>query len=59
LRASTVNSYLAGVRQMHIMLGLEPPNLRSSLVKLILKGPKLEIFGSWVFTQFRPGWVAD
>jgi hypothetical protein len=24
-----------------------------------LKGPKLEIFGSWVFTQVRPGWVGD
>ncbi len=24
-----------------------------------LKGPKLEIFGSWVFTQIRPEWVGD
>jgi hypothetical protein len=24
-----------------------------------LKGPKLEIFGSWVFTQIRPVWVGD
>jgi hypothetical protein len=38
LRASTVNSYLAGVRQLHIINNIEPPNLRSSLVKLVLKG---------------------
>jgi len=38
VKASTVNSYLAGVRQLHIATGLEPPNLRSSLVKLVLKG---------------------
>jgi hypothetical protein len=38
LKASTVNSYLAGVRQLHIVSGLEPPNIRSSLVKLVLKG---------------------
>ncbi len=24
-----------------------------------LKGPKLEIFGSRVFTQIRPGWIGD
>jgi hypothetical protein len=26
---------------------------------VILKGPTLEIFGSWVFTQIRPVWVGD
>jgi len=38
LKASTVNSYLAGVRQLHIVKGLDPPNIRSSLVKLVLRG---------------------
>ncbi len=32
VKASTVNSYLAGIRQLHIVQGLDPPNLRSSLV---------------------------
>jgi hypothetical protein len=26
---------------------------------MALKGPKLEIFGSGVFTQIRPVWVGD
>jgi hypothetical protein len=38
VKASTINSYLAGIRQLHVVTGLEPPNLRSSLVKLVLKG---------------------
>jgi hypothetical protein len=25
----------------------------------MLKGPKLEIFGSGIFTQIRPVWVGD
>jgi hypothetical protein len=38
LRYATINSYLAGVRQLHIVNGIEPPNFRSGLVKLVLKG---------------------
>ena len=38
LKVATVNSYLAGVRQMHISMGMEPPNLRDSFVKEILRG---------------------
>jgi hypothetical protein len=38
LKGSTINSYLAGVRQLHVVKGLDPPNMRSSLVKLVLKG---------------------
>ena len=37
-KAATINSYLAGVRQLHIMKGLEPPTIRTGLVKLALKG---------------------
>jgi hypothetical protein len=39
------------------------PMSMSSLVKKfdsnVLKGPKLEIFDSGVFTQIRPVWVGD
>ena len=38
------------------------PMSMSSLVKFdsnVLKGPKLEIFDSGVFTQIRPVWVGD
>ena len=38
LRVSTTNSYLAGLRQLHIMKGLSPPKLRSELVKQALRG---------------------
>jgi hypothetical protein len=38
LKASTINSYLAGLRQLHIATGLPTPELRSDLVKLVLKG---------------------
>jgi hypothetical protein len=38
LKAATVNCYLAGIRQMHLVRGMEPPALRSSQVQLILKG---------------------
>jgi len=37
-KAATINSYLAGVRQLHVMKGLEAPRLRTGLVKLALKG---------------------
>ena len=37
-KAATINSYLAGVRQLHVMKGLEAPQLRTGLVKLALKG---------------------
>jgi hypothetical protein len=38
LKAATVNCYLAAIRQLHITKGLEPPVLRDSQVKLILRG---------------------
>ena len=38
LKTTTVNSYLSGLRQLHIMKGLPPPKLRSELVKQALKG---------------------
>ena len=38
LKAATINSYLAGVRQLHIMKGVDPPKLRTNLVSMALKG---------------------
>ncbi len=38
LKGTTINSYLAGLRQLHIVTGLPAPDLRSDLVKLVLKG---------------------
>jgi hypothetical protein len=38
LKCATINSYLAGIRQLHIITGLAAPVLRSDLVKLVLKG---------------------
>ena len=38
VKAGTINSYLAGIRQLHIMKGLEPPKMRTELVNLALKG---------------------
>jgi hypothetical protein len=40
LKAGTINSYLAGVRQLHISKGLPEPNIRTDTINLILKGLK-------------------
>ena len=38
LAVSTINSYLAGVRQLHLTAGLSPPLLRTNLVSQVLSG---------------------
>jgi len=38
VKASTINGYLAGLRQAHVSKGYQPPLLRTPLVKLVLKG---------------------
>jgi integrase len=38
LRGATINSYLAGIRQLHIVSNFEAPAIRTGLVKLVLKG---------------------
>jgi hypothetical protein len=38
LKAGTISSYLAGIRQLHITKGLPEPRIRSDLVNLILQG---------------------
>jgi len=40
--AATVNAYLAGIRKLHEIRGLEEPKLRSGLVSQIIKGKKNE-----------------
>jgi hypothetical protein len=38
VKATTINSYLSGIRQLHVSKGMEPPNLRPAVVNLLLKG---------------------
>jgi integrase len=38
LKGATVNSYLAGIRQLHIISNFDAPVIRTGLVKLVLKG---------------------
>ncbi len=38
VKAATVNSYMAGIRQLHILQGMEPPVIKSELIKFILRG---------------------
>ena len=38
LKSSTISSYLAGLRQLHLSQGTSIPNIRSDLVSQILKG---------------------
>jgi hypothetical protein len=38
VKSSTISSYLAGVRQLHLVKGIDPPNIRSAAVRMILKG---------------------
>jgi hypothetical protein len=38
LKAATISTYLSGIRQLHIVKGIEPPIIRTGLVKLVLKG---------------------
>jgi hypothetical protein len=40
VKAGTINSYLSGIRQMHILKGMEPPIIRTNLVKFLLQGKK-------------------
>ena len=41
LCTSTINTYLASLRQLHLALGLPIPDLRSDLVKQVLSGKKI------------------
>lgn len=38
VKAGTINTYLAGIRQLHISKGIPPPVIKSELVSLITKG---------------------
>lgn len=40
LKANSINSYLSGLRQIHLTLGLNPPIIRTDLVSQLLAGKK-------------------
>jgi hypothetical protein len=40
VKAGTINSYLSGLRQLHILKGMDPPQLRTNTVNLVLRGKK-------------------
>jgi hypothetical protein len=40
LKATSINGYLAGIRNLHIIKGLPEPALRTSLVQMVLEGKK-------------------
>lgn len=40
LKSGTINSYISGMRQLHLLRGMEPPTLRTNLVKFLLRGKK-------------------
>lgn len=53
LSSSTVENYLAGVRQIHIMKGIQVPNFRTDLVKTVLKGQQNFDKGNKLSTKFK------
>jgi hypothetical protein len=38
VKGTTINSYLSGIRQLHIARGMDPPNIRDGFINLVLKG---------------------
>jgi len=38
LKAGTISGYISGIRNLHIVKGIEEPNLRSNLLKMVLEG---------------------
>jgi hypothetical protein len=38
VKAATVNSYLSGIRQLHVEKGIEQPEIRKAMINLIVKG---------------------
>ena len=40
VRGATVDAYLSALRQVHLINGVEPPNLRPDLVKAVVQGAK-------------------
>lgn len=38
VKGTTINSYLSGIRQLHIIRGMEPPVIRDGFVNLVIKG---------------------
>ena len=38
LKSTTINGYLSGLKPLHVRKGMEPPNIRTSIVTSLLKG---------------------
>ena len=38
VKGTTINSYLSGIRQLHIVKGMDPPTLRDGFINLVIKG---------------------
>ena len=38
VKGNTISSYLSGIRQLHIMKGMDAPNIRPDIVKMVIKG---------------------
>jgi hypothetical protein len=51
IKLTSVESYLAGLRQLHLVEGLEAPKIRSDIINTILKGAKHR---SWLEDRLNP-----
>ena len=51
IKPSSAESYLAGLRQLHLVEGLEIPTIRSDIINVIIKGAKHE---SWLKEKLNP-----
>jgi hypothetical protein len=40
LSAASISGYLAGIKKLHIVKGLQEPKLRSSLIQMVIEGKK-------------------
>jgi hypothetical protein len=40
LSAASISGYLAGIKKLHVVKGLQEPKLRSNLVQMVLEGKK-------------------
>ena len=51
IKLTSVESYLAGLQQLHLVEGLEAPKIRSDIINTILKGAKHR---SWLEDKLNP-----
>lgn len=51
IKPTSVESYLSGLRQLHLVAGLEPPKIRSDMINTIIKGAKHR---AWLEDKLNP-----